>query len=421
MLGRLFQGSGSLSTLLPAASQQLEAKDRGLLQELCFGVCRYYPLLDGIVCQLLNKPLKHKDADVLALLYLGIYQLRYMRVPDHAAIASTVDAAKPLRKLWAKNLVNGVLREYQRRADELLDALNDAASHAHPDWLYGKLRKQWPEQAEGIFSANNTPPPMTLRVNTQQQSRDDYQAQLAQAGIDATPCQWSEVGIQLGKACDVNQLPGFAEGSCSVQDEASQLVAPLVLAEKPQRVLDACSAPGGKTCHLLESNADLYIDAVDIEGQRLARVEDNLARLNLQANLIQGDASQPASWWDGELYDAILLDAPCSATGVIRRHPDIKVLREPDDLDKLTPLQGQLLDALWQCLRPGGRLVYTTCSVLREENERVVGAFVEREASASITPIAGEWGIDLEYGRQLLPGADEHDGFYYACLQKAGK
>ncbi len=419
VLAALLQQKGSLTRLIPQYASSVDERDRGLLAELCYGVCRFYPSLDGMLKPLVKKPLKAKDSDIKCLLLIGCYQLGYMRIPDHAAISETVAAARQLNKPWATKFINGVLRQYQRQAQQLSAGLQQAQQLSHPEWLLEKLQQQWPQHWSAIVEANNSPPPMTLRVNSRQGSRENYLQQLQQSGIDAHVGELGPVSIYLERPCDVNALPGFTDGACSVQDEASQLVAPLLHPQTRAHILDSCSAPGGKACHLLElAAADTALDAVEIDADRLQRVEQNLTRLGLSAELICGDASNPQQWWNQQAYDAILLDAPCSASGVIRRHPDIKLLRQAADLKKLGRLQSEILEALWPCLRPGGTLVYTTCSVLREENDAIIAAFLDHNADASLQLIAAEWGLATEYGRQLLPQKDASDGFYYARLGK---
>ncbi len=418
-LAQLLRRQGSLSRLLPAANSAVVPRDRPLLGELCYGVCRYYPRLQGLLDLLVKKPLKAKDADIRALLLLGLYQLQYTRIPDHAAISETVAATRQLDKSWAKSLVNGVLRQYQRNADALAQQLGEAEVSAHPRWIFEKLQQQWPQHWASVVDANNSAPPMTLRVNQRQGQRESYLLQLGQGDVGAKPCRYSPVGVTLENACEVSALPGFEAGACSVQDEASQLVAPLLGAEENSRILDCCCAPGGKTGHLLELIPESsLLDAVDIDPQRLERVRENLSRLHLDARLIAGDATKPKRWWNGEPYDAILLDAPCSASGVIRRHPDIKLLRTPRDINKLNRLQSELLTAIWPCLRPGGRLLYTTCSVFQEENDGIVGAFLGGNTNARSLTLGVPWGIATRWGRQLLPESGANDGFFYALLEK---
>lgn len=419
VLAQILQSKGSLSSLLPAIQSQVAEKDRPLLQELCFGTCRYQPQLSAYVECLVDKPLRAKDSDIQALLLLGLYQLLHTRIPDHAALGETVEVTRFLKKPWATNLVNGVLRKFQRdktKLDKLL-AQNLAFQTNHPAWLDGVLRKNWPDQLEQIIAANNSHPPFTLRINTKKISRNDYLALLKELEIEAIATQFSPYGITLEQACDPRKLPLFDEGLVSVQDEAAQLSADLLQLSPNLRVLDACCAPGGKTGHMLELEPSLQVTALDVEERRLSRVRENLTRLNLNANIICGDGTAK-DWWDGELFDRILLDAPCSATGIIRRHPDIKVLRTPEELDKLGELQIKLLNNLWSLLKPGGILVYATCSVMPKENTRVVEAFLKRQAKAECKNLAVDWGINQAFGQQLLPSTVGHDGFYYAVLHK---
>lgn len=418
---QVLQQQASLASLLPAAQKNLTAQDGGLLQALCFGTLRWQPRLQSILGRLLEKPLKEKDRDVEALLLLGLYQLDYSRIPDHAAIAATVETSKQLKKPWASNFINGVLRNYQRQRETLHEALTSspAFTTAHPNWLRKKIEQAWPAQAAAIFIANNEHPPFTVRVNRRHNTRDNYLQQLQQAGFEARATSYSDSGITFTQATDVTALPGFNDGHVSVQDEAAQLAAALLQLQLGQRVLDACCAPGGKTCHILESEAGLSeVVAVDIEAPRLLRVTENLTRLQLDATVVCADVGDPDSWWDGKPFDRILLDAPCSATGVIRRHPDIKQLRKAEDIAKLAALQLRLLTTLWPTLAPGGQLVYATCSVLPEENTRVVEAFIATATDAEHIVIDADWGIAQPCGRQLLPQDGGHDGFYYACLHK---
>jgi len=420
-LAAVLSGKASLNSSLPAQLDKVDERDRGLTQDLAFGTARWQPRLDLLAAQLLQKPFKAADADVQALLLVGLYQLFYTRIPAHAAIGETVGCADKLKKPWAKGLLNAVLRRAQREGEALLAGMqrDPVVRTAHPRWLQKALKAFWPEQWEAICAANNAHPPMILRVNRRHHSRDAYLALLAQAGIDAIACQYSRDGIVLSEACDVRSLPGFAEGWVSVQDEAAQLSADLLELAPGQRVLDACCAPGGKTCHLLEAEAGLaHLVAIDLEAKRLTRVRENLDRLQLDAELIACDARDTASWWDGKPFQRILLDAPCSATGVIRRHPDIKLTRQADDIPALATLQGELLDALWPTLEVGGMLLYATCSSLPTENTEVIEAFLARTPGARELDLATEAGIRQPHGRQLLAQEGGHDGFYYAKLIK---
>ena len=420
-LAAVLSGKASLNSSLPAQLDKVEERDRGLTQDLAFGTARWQPRLDLLAAQLLQKPFKAADADVQALLLVGLYQLFYTRIPAHAAIGETVGCADKLKKPWAKGLLNAVLRRAQREGEELLASMerDPVVRTAHPRWLQKSLKAFWPEQWETICAANNAHPPMILRINRRHHSRDAYLALLAEAGIQASACQYSRDGIVLAEACDVRGLPGFADGWVSVQDEAAQLSADLLELAPGQRVLDACCAPGGKTCHLLEAEPGLaHMVAIDLEAKRLARVRENLDRLKLDAELIACDARDTASWWDGKPFQRILLDAPCSATGVIRRHPDIKLTRQAEDIPALATLQGELLDALWPTLEVGGMLLYATCSSLPTENTEVIDAFLARTPGARELDLATEAGLRQPHGRQLLAQEGGHDGFYYAKLIK---
>lgn len=420
-LAAVLNGKASLNSSLPTQLDKVEDRDRGFTQDLAFGTARWQPRLSALAAKLLQKPFKAADADVEALLLVGLYQLLYTRVPAHAAIGETVGCADKLKKPWAKALLNAVLRRAQRESEALLAELehDPVVRTAHPRWLQKSLKAFWPEQWEAICAANNAHPPMILRVNRRHHSRDAYLQLLTTAGINATPCVYSVDGIVLEAATDVRSLPGFAEGWISVQDEAAQLAADLLDLAPGQRVLDACCAPGGKTCHILEVQQDLAgVVAVDLEAKRLVRVRENLARLGLSAELIAADGRDTATWWDGKPFQRILLDAPCSATGVIRRHPDIKLTRQPDDIAALAVLQGELLDALWPTLEVGGILLYATCSTLPTENTEVIEAFLARTSGARELDLATTAGISQPHGRQLLAQEGGHDGFYYAKLIK---
>ena len=420
-LTAVLNGKASLNSSLPLQLDKVEARDRGLTQDLAFGTARWQPRLSALANKLLQKPFKAADADVEALLLVGLYQLLYTRIPAHAAIGETVGCADKLKKPWAKALLNAVLRNAQRESEALLAELerDPVVRTAHPRWLQKSLKAFWPEQWEAICAANNAHPPMILRVNRRHHSRDAYLQLLVEAGIEAQPCTFSQDGIVLAAACDVRNLPGFAEGWISVQDEAAQLAADLLDLAPGQRVLDACCAPGGKTCHILEVEPKLAgVVAVDLEAKRLVRVRENLERLGLSAELIAADGRDTATWWDGKPFQRILLDAPCSATGVIRRHPDIKLTRQPDDIGALATLQGELLDAMWPTLEVGGILLYATCSTLPTENTEVIEAFLARTPGARELDIAGQFGIKQPHGRQLLAQEGGHDGFYYAKLIK---
>ena len=412
----------SLSALLPEYAPKVVEKDVGLFKELCFGTLRWYPAIELMLKELMQKPLREKEFEVQGLLASGLYQLIHTRIADHAAINETVAAVAKLNRPWAKGLVNAVLRNFLRQREALDKKLskNPIYTRAHPQWLLDLLFNGWGSAiALEIIAANNQRAPMVLRANQQRVSRDDYLEQLKAADIPAQATEHSEQGIVLSAPMDVTALPDFDKGFASVQDEAAQLAASLLKMEAGQSVLDACCAPGGKTCHILETQPDLSrVVAVELESRRIQRVEENLARLGLQAELKIADACELESWWDNQGFDRILLDAPCSATGVIRRHPDIKLLRKPTDIVKLAEIQLQLLRSLWQTLNDGGILLYATCSVLGEENDQVIEKFLAETPEASVHEIDGSWGIKTDYGRQLFPTINGNDGFYYSRLGK---
>jgi 16S rRNA (cytosine967-C5)-methyltransferase len=411
----------SLSTLIP---QQLSAitdeRDRALAQELSYGTLRCYPRLQALLNQLLQKPLKSRDRDITALLLTGCYQLLYMRVADHAAVNETAGAAKLLGKRWAVGLVNGVLRRLQRERQTLLAGVElvEEAHYAMPGWLLREIRQRWPDSWRKRVAALNSRPPMTLRINRLRTTRTAYLERLAEAGIEAVANGIVDTGIDLERPLEVESLPGFEAGECSVQDGAAQLAAALLELAPGQSVLDACAAPGGKSCHLLETEPDVNLTAMDIDDERLQRVAENLSRLDLKAELLVGDATQPAGEWAERRYDRILLDVPCSASGVIRRHPDIKLLRQERDIAELAILQQRILKTIWPLLRPGGLMLYVTCSILPTENERQLDRFLVDQPDAVERPIDAVWGEARVIGRQIAPGESGADGFYYARLEK---
>lgn len=397
-----------------------DPRDRALIQAICYGVCRYYSRLDVILSHLLQKPMHAKDSDVHALLLVGLYQLIDMRVPAHAAVAETVNAAKQLKKSWASGLVNAILREYLRSQDKINEKIKDdpESLYMHPDWWIALLKKSWPMQWQEIVHANNSHPPMILRVNAARLARDDYLAQLKENNIHAQAIPYAPHGVILETPVDVDQLPGFANGDISIQDVAAQLAAELLELEPHQRILDACAAPGGKLTHILELQPDATVIAIEKDQHRILSIKENLSRLKLQATCICADANEPNAWWDKQLFDRILLDAPCSASGVIRRHPDIKLLREPADIKTLVAAQAQLLNTLWPLLKPGGLLLYATCSIFPAENSEQMQAFLAAHPDAHEEIIDANWGIPCIVGRQILPGMDNMDGFYYARVRK---
>ncbi|MCP4701003.1 MAG: 16S rRNA (cytosine(967)-C(5))-methyltransferase RsmB [Gammaproteobacteria bacterium] len=397
-----------------------DKRDRPLAQALCYCVMRWLPRLQAILDCLLTRPLKNKDADIHALLLIGLCQHLYMRIPPHAATYATVNVAHVMGKSRGTGLINAVLRNFQRRRESLLAVIDEKpeARLAHPAWLLECLQQEWPADWERIAMANNAHPPMTLRVNKRQCSREIYLEHLNAAGYSANIVPYSSQGLTLSEALDVESLPGFAEGRVSVQDGAAQLAAELLQTPPEARVLDACAAPGGKTAHLLETQTDARLVAVDESAPRLQRLSAALQRLKLSAELCCADAGAPETWQDGRKFERILLDAPCSGSGVIRRHPDIKHLRRPADIPALAARQKQLLEALWPLLVPGGLLLYVTCSVFAAENQRLLETFLSEHPDAGEQTIEADWGRSLGAGRQILPGEDQMDGFYYARLCK---
>ena len=396
------------------------ARDAALVRELCYGTLRLQPRLEFWLRHLLTRPLRAQDLELQALLLLGLYQLSETRVPAHAAVKETVEACRQLSKPWAVQLTNAVLRRFQREQTQLLADLpqHPEARYAHPRWLLERVRHDWPEHWQEILEAGNQRPPLSLRVNRLRCTRAGLLAALKSAGIAARSCEYSADGVIALAPFDVRLQPGFTAGHFSVQDEAAQLAAELLDVRSGMRVLDACAAPGGKTCHLLECCPQAQVLALDHDAARAARIHENLQRLGLSAEVRVADAGQPQDWWDGQPFARILLDAPCSATGVIRRHPDIKAHRHAAEVQAATVVQARLLAALWPLLAPGGKLLYVTCSLLFEENAGQMDVFMAGHADARPLPITAAWGVELPPGRQTLPGQSQMDGFYYACLQK---
>ncbi len=411
----------SLDRALAKTAIALNERDRALAAELSYGVCRWHRRLDLLVASLLRKPLKAKDRDIKVLLLVGAYQLIYSRVPAHAALSTTVDTCRRLGKAWASKLVNGVLRRLQREYPTLAERVDkdSAVRYAQPDWLYQAIGKAWPERNDSIADALQQRPPMVLRVDRRRISRVEYAQRLVQAGLTGRSHPGVQSALILDQAAAVERLPGFDQGLVSVQDAGAQLAAPYLDLEPGQRVLDACAAPGGKTLAILQQCPDLSVTALDVDEERLSRVDDNLRRAGFSAELHCADAAQTADQpWAERDYDRILVDAPCSATGVLRRHPDIRLLRRVDDIAELGRRQAVILDAMWGLLRPGGRLLYVTCSLLPDENALQIDAFRSRHPQAEAVKLPTPPGCRSGEGVQLLPGTDETDGFFYAALLK---
>jgi 16S rRNA (cytosine967-C5)-methyltransferase len=424
VIDAVLTGGRSLDTAIAASESRLPIDERPLMRMLAFGTLRHYFRLQEWVEELVSRPLKKKDSVINALLAAGLFQLSNTRIPDHAAVSLTVEAARVLRRPGLAGLLNACLRRFQREGLATREPHSEAARWNHPQWLIDRVRHDWPEDWEDVLAANNERAPMWLRVNPAHTSVAGYAERLAAAGIEAAPSNDLPDALCLAAPQDVDSLPGFADGDASVQDAAAQLAARWLMTYEPRRVLDACAAPGGKSGHLLELGpADLELTALDVDAARIERVRENHERLGVQARIRLGDASKPQDWWDGNTFDAILLDAPCSATGVIRRHPDIKLLRRDADIVELATLQAVILDEMWGLLAPGGRLLYVTCSVLAAENDTVVADFLGRRQDAAEDAVLPNYNIrDLmrrkACGYQVLPGTSDMDGFYYACLVK---
>lgn len=399
------------------------SKDRAFVQACCFGVLRHREYCDAIANILLNTPIKAKEGIVHCLLLVGIYQILMTEVPHYAAVSETVSATRLLKKNWASGLINKVLKRLATDKSSIIKALPKTAPvlYSHPAWLVNRIKKAWPTEAENIFSANNSQPPMTLRINKTLTTTDAYLKELKQLDINADTLNIAPSAIQLAKAVPVSLLPSFEKGYCYLQDITGQLINQIITPGK--RTLDACAAPGSKSTGLLEQWGDaINLVALDIDESRLSKVKDNITRLQLnQTNVtcMVGDACAPNTWWDKKHFDTILCDAPCSATGVIRRHPDIKYLRRHDDIATLAKQQLALLSSLWNQLAQGGQLLYTTCSILPDENEAVIAAFLSTHADAHTVPLSFTIGSTQKHGWQVLPEKNGPDGFYYALIKKS--
>lgn len=421
LLATLGRGRFLDEALAEACRVRPAARERALARELAYGTCRFWVRLASIRDHLLERPLKDRDSDIGVIIALGLYQIEYSRIPAYACVAASVELARARGKRWAGGLVNAVLRRFLREREACLAQVdrNEAAKHAHPSWLLDALQRAWPAHWEAIAQANNTPGPLSLRVNTRRLSRDTALERLAAAGHAAHRLSHARDGVVLDHAVDVSQIPGFAEGDFSVQDEAAQLAADLLDVSPGQRVLDACAAPGGKLAHLLEREPSLAAaHAIERDPARVEMLRGTLERLGLHATVTAGDACTPDAWWDGRPYERILVDAPCTAIGVIRRHPDIKLLRRASDAARLAGLQFAILDAVWPLLARGGLLLYATCSIMPEENSGPVNRLLAAHADAEAPGLQLACGVPAPPGRQILPGEAGMDGFYYALLAK---
>ena len=415
----------SLDAAIAGQEQRVAPAERSLLRMLCYGALRQHWQLQAWIEVLLQRPLKRQDSVINALLAIGLLQISDTRIPDHAAVSQTVEAARQLRRPKLAGLVNACLRRFRRDNIATNPAASEEAQWNHPQWLIDRMRRDWPSDWRDILAANNERAPMWLRVNPALSTVEEYRSQLAAREIDSEGLDALPSALRLAEPCSVDDLPGFAEGRVSIQDGAAQLAAEWLLAGPVRhRVLDACAAPGGKSGHLLEKGgAALRLTALDNDAARVVSIAENLARLGRHATIVTADASKPEEWWDGRPFDGILLDAPCSASGVIRRHPDIKLLRRASDIEKLARVQGELLEALWSALAVNGRLLYVTCSTIAPENDGVVQGFLRRHDDAQEIDVLPNNNIrDLmrrkTCGYQILPGTAQLDGFYYACLEK---
>jgi 16S rRNA (cytosine967-C5)-methyltransferase len=426
VIQRVILNGESLAVALPDMLQSVvDTGVRAHTQALCYGVLRGYGRFDGLLKILLEHPLKSRDLDIRFLLMLGLYELSDARSPDYAIVSDVVEKAVALGKTWAKGLLNAVLRRFIRERGDLEKRLESdtCAYFSFPEWLIRYLRKDWPQNWQALLEASNRQAPMFLRLDINAIARDNYLEHLRQCAIDAEPVPQVATAVRLLKPHEVESLPGFSEGLVSVQDAAAQLAAPLLDPQPGERVLDACAAPGGKTLHLLQQQPGLRaLVAVEVQAERLQRVRENLRRAALESKveLHAADVVQTAEWWDGGHFERILLDVPCTASGVIRRHPDIKWLRREQDVAALVEQQRKILAAVWPTLAPGGFLLYCTCSLLRQENERQIAWFLEQRPDALHVDIELPGGIACSYGVQLPAGQNDMDGFFYAALRKAG-
>jgi len=413
----------SVNDLFAQQSLACSPQEKSFAKQLLFGSLRYYHQLATLVNQLLQKPLKNKDQDLLLVMVLGLYQLKHLATPDHAAISESVELTRELSKPWASGLVNGLLRRYQRETAEIENSLEKSVQfqYSHPGWIVKILRQDWPNDFQQILKANNQRAPMVLRVNQRLISRADYLQKLLDSGLDGEAHPIASDAVVLAKAADVTALPGFSDGLVTVQDAAAQMVVDLLDLKPGLKVLDACAAPGGKSTHILQRVPDLALTAIDISARRIDKISQTMQRMGVSGQLICSDVTAVEQWWDGEGFDRILLDVPCSASGVIRRNPDIKVHRKVTDIKPLLATQAKILERCWSLLKPGGILVYATCSVFKDENERQMTRFLSSKRAAEIRlaePLNEKFSARAGLGYQILPGEAQMDGFYFCALRK---
>ena len=416
------KGLNSERALTVAGINKLnDVRDISFARSVCLGTLRWYHQQEMLLSLLLDKPLQNKNRDLHFLLLTALFQLSKTDIARHGIVSETVSLVHALKKKWAKGLVNGVLRSYLRQdaALEIKLKKSPVADTSHPDWLLKLLQTAWPHQWRDITEENNKQAPMSLRVNALRISRDEYLDMLGSENIDASCSSITASAIILKSPCSIEKLPGFDDGLVSIQDVAPQLAAGLLDLQDNQHVLDACAAPGGKAAHIMEASAGkVKLTALELDPQRLQRITDNMQRLGHKVEIIEGDASSPETWSSGQKYDRILLDAPCSGSGVIRRHPDIKLLRRASDIKQLADQQLRFLHALWPLLKGNGKLLYATCSILPQENENVIHCFLSEEETAKECELDVNYGQSRQHGLQILPGEHQMDGFFYACLQK---
>jgi len=419
VLHQILEEGQSARECLPLAQLPHKEQDKAWLQEMVYGVLRNLPILQFWLRQLLDKPLKNRFKIVEQLIMLGFYQLAFSRVSQHAAVSETVAACQPLNTLAMKGLVNAILRTFIREEMAVQEAPNKQIASGLPKWLYKKLEAEYQDNFADLVANMQIKAPIWLRVNTRKVSHADFVEALENVDIEYTLSPEHPDAFILSKGYDVTSLPGFDLGWFAVQDGAAQLAAYYLQPEQDESILDCCAAPGGKTCHIIEFQPNIAkIVALEINEKRAAKITENLIRLDHKANIVMGDASTPEKWWDGQLFDRVLLDAPCSATGIIRRHPDIKWLRKAKDIDALVDLQKQILDAIWSLVKPGGTMLYATCSVLPEENHLQISHFLSRTPNALLDNTFYNDSADKP-GKQILPGDQQMDGFYYARLLKS--
>lgn len=409
----------SLDLALEQHRDSIKDTEIGLYQEIAYGGVRWYLAYQAYLDSHLKKPFKAKDRIINAILVTAFYQLDYTQQAPHAVVNEAVKLASALRRKWAAGVINAVLRAYLRLQDkQSLPNQQGWIEQSFPPWLYDQIKQDWPDYISQILHASQAKPPMSLRVNVRQHTPQKYLQLLANADIEASPCTDSQTGITLIKPMAVNKLPGFNTGGVSVQDEAAQIATTLLDLASGQRVLDACAAPGGKSMHILEIEPALSKLTVLDFPERMPRLKDNFKRAGLHAAIVEGDLLTPDKWWNNTLFDRILLDAPCTGTGVIRRHPDIRFRRQAENIKEFTARQLSLLSSALSMLKPGGKLLYTTCSILVAENERCISQFIEQTHGVHSLALPENIGINTPHGRQRLPGLHPGDGFYYALLQK---